>query len=117
MYPTLYKPDGAGRIRFWRMERGGARYRTISGRHPEGSYDVIVSGWTAVLPAGGRTAEQQCALDIEARYEQQAQRGYHASPGCLAEPDVRQTGIGEQGEGVFGPRRTRPRLHPEQGAC
>ncbi|MDR2857524.1 MAG: hypothetical protein LBV50_06725 [Novosphingobium sp.] len=116
MYPALYKLDPVGRIRFWRMERGGTRYRTISGRHPEGSYDVIVSGWTPALPVGGRTAEQQAALDIEERYDHQLQRGYHASPDSLADSDVRKTSVGEADRDMIDPRRTRPELHAEQGS-
>lgn len=70
---NLYKIDSAGRVRFWRMERDGARHRTISGL--EGSPGTV-SGWTECKAASQPTDEAQAEFEVQARYKHQLDREY-----------------------------------------
>ena len=55
---NIFKYDSAGRLRFWRQEIEGNRYRTISG--VVGGADVV-SGWTTCTGKQGRTDAQQAS--------------------------------------------------------
>lgn len=81
-YRTLYTRDAGGAVRFWRMEREGSVYRSVSG--VLGGAEVR-TGWTSAAPknvgrANATTAEEQARLEVEAQYRQKLDRKYHESP-------------------------------------
>lgn len=73
MTETLFKIDSTGRVRTWRMEREGSRYRTIAGL--DGGSEVV-SGWTQAKAASQPTDETQAAFEVEAKYKHQLAREY-----------------------------------------
>lgn len=81
-HDTLYTRDASGAVRFWRMERDGGLYRSVSG--VLGGAEVA-SGWTTATPknvgrSNATTAEEQALLEVEAQYKQKLDRKYHTSP-------------------------------------
>lgn len=75
---ALYCRDSACRIRVWRMEQEGNKYRTIAGIMDG---EQIISGWTAAKSKNvGRSnetsAEEQASKDIENKYKKQLKTGY-----------------------------------------
>lgn len=78
---TLYTRDASGAVRFWRMERDGGAYRSVSG--VLGGAEVR-TGWTQAAPknagrANATTAEEQALSEVEAQYRQKLDRKYHES--------------------------------------
>lgn len=76
---TIYKYDTKGKLRTWRMEIDGGRYRTISGT--EGGKPTE-SNWTEAKPknvgrANETTAAEQAALEVASKYENKLTREYH----------------------------------------
>ena len=81
-HDTLYTRDASGVVRFWRMERDGGAYRSVSG--VLGGAEVA-TGWTTATPknvgrANETTAEEQALLEVEAQYRHKLDRKYHTSP-------------------------------------
>jgi DNA ligase-1 len=79
LYPTLYKQDSKGKVREWRMERHGNQYRTIAGLQDG---DQVTSDWTEVHGknigrANETSAEEQAALEVEAKYTKKKKTSYH----------------------------------------
>lgn len=75
---TLYCRDTMGRIRVWRMEQEGNKYRTISGLMDG---EQVVSEWTVAKGKNiGRSnetsAEEQATKEIENKYKKQRKTGY-----------------------------------------
>ena len=75
---TLYCRDTMGRIRVWRMEIEGNKYRTIAGLMDG---ELVVSEWTVTKGKNiGRSnetsAEEQAAKDVENKYKKQRKTGY-----------------------------------------
>lgn len=85
IHDTLFKRDSAGRIRFWKLESEGSRFRTISGIWPDGA--EVTSGWTTCTPRSQPTAEAQCAFEVEAKYKHQLDREYHRTVDTVDEPN------------------------------
>ena len=73
-YDTIYKRDSGGRLRVWRMERDGSRYRTVSGL-ADGK--LAETGWTQARAASQPTDEAQAEFEIKAAYENKLTREYH----------------------------------------
>jgi len=81
IFPTLYKKDSTGKIRSWRMELDGDKYRTIAGIH-EGN--LVTSEWTV---ASGKnigklnetTGEEQALIEVKAQYKKKLDVDYHES--------------------------------------
>lgn len=79
-YPLLYKKDSKGNIRVWRMQRDGAKYRTVAGLIDG---DQVTSKWTTAKPkntgrANATTAEQQAHREVTAKYVKKKEQGaYH----------------------------------------
>lgn len=79
---TIYKYDSKGKLREWRMEVEGNKYRTIAGLS-EG--EKVTSAWTEVEgknagKSNETTAEQQAVLEVESKYKNKLSREYHLSP-------------------------------------
>jgi len=79
---TLYRRSVDGRLRFWFMERDGARYR--SGYGFEGS-EPTFTGWTTAQGknAGRSNAtdpEQQAAMECQYEYSKKRDRGFSDNP-------------------------------------
>jgi len=75
---TLYCRDTMGRIRVWRMEIEGNKYRTIAGLMDG---ELVVSEWTVAKGKNiGRSnetsAEEQAAKEVENKYKKQRKTGY-----------------------------------------
>lgn len=75
---TLYCRDTMGRIRIWRMEIEGNKYRTIAGLMDG---ELVVSEWTVAKGKNiGRSnetsAEEQAAKEVENKYKKQRKTGY-----------------------------------------
>lgn len=79
--PILYKLDSKGKVRTWRMERDGSRYRTLSGL--KGGKQAV-SGWTQATAASQATDEEQAIFEVEANYKHQLDREYRWSEAELA---------------------------------
>lgn len=77
-YSTLYTKDSMGRVRIWKMERDGGRYRTISGLIDG---ETVTSEWTVAKAKNvGRSnetsAEEQADKEVQAKYKKQLKTGY-----------------------------------------
>lgn len=83
-HPTLYKPDSAGRVRFWFLESEATQYRTVSGLL-DGT--EVRSGWTTVTAKSQATDQDQCTFEIQAKYKHQLDREYHTSIDTIDEPN------------------------------
>ena len=75
---TLYKRDSAGRLREWRQEVDGPRYRTVAGLS---CGNQTVTEWTLATPKNeGRSnetsAEEQAVLEVQAAYADKLKREY-----------------------------------------
>jgi len=75
---TLYCRDTMGRVRVWRMEIEGNKYRTIAGLMDG---ELVVSEWTVAKGKNiGRSnetsAEEQAAKEVENKYKKQRKTGY-----------------------------------------
>ena len=78
-FPTIYKRDSKGKVREWRMEVDGDRYRTVSGLQ-DGEH--ITTEWTVAEGkntgrANATTPEQQAVLEVESQYEKKLKVDYH----------------------------------------
>lgn len=105
---NLYKIDSTGRVRTWRMEREGSRYRTIAGL--EGGSEVV-SGWTQAKAASCPTDEAQAIFEVEARYKHQLAREYRQTVeearnvgATFLEPMLAKTYDGFPGPGFMQPK-------------
>lgn len=74
--PLLYKLDSTGRLRTWRMELDGGRYRTLAGLADGKQAE---SGWTTAFPKSKPTVEEQARFEVLAQYDHQLNREYHIS--------------------------------------
>lgn len=72
-YPPLYKRDSKGKIREWRLQRDGDKYRTVAGLL-DGK--KTVSEWRVAIPASQDTAEEQAHFECDAHYRHQLERDY-----------------------------------------
>lgn len=73
MTEILFKIDSQGRVRTWRAELDGSRYRTHAGLH--GGKEVT-SGWTEAKAASQPTDEAQAEFEVRAAYKHQLDREY-----------------------------------------
>jgi len=78
-FTTLYKKDSKGKLREWRAEVNGSRYRTISGL-AEGQQ--VTSAWKDTFAknvgrANATTAEEQAVAEVEAIYTKRLDGEYH----------------------------------------
>ena len=81
MQDTLYKRDTKGKVREWRMEIDGARYRTISGLQDG---EQVTTEWTVakgknVGRANETTDEEQAAAEVRSQYKKKLRVDYHTS--------------------------------------
>lgn len=79
LFPTLYKIDTKGKVREWRMEVEGNRYRTIAGLQ---NGKQVTSEWTiAEAKNAGRanatTAEEQAIAEVQSQYTKKLDVDYH----------------------------------------
>lgn len=81
IYPTLYKRDSKGKVREWRLEVEGPRYRTVAGLQ-DGKQ--VTSEWREATPASQDTAEAQAIFEVESLYKKALDRDYFET---LAEID------------------------------
>lgn len=77
-YPILYKLDTKGKVREWRAEVDGAKYRVISGLR-EGK--KVISEWKETFAknvgrSNATTAEEQAISEVESLYTKQKDKGY-----------------------------------------
>ena len=84
-YPTLYKLDSTGRLRTWRMQLDGSRYRTLSGLADGKQAE---SGWTQAVAKSQPTDEQQAVFEVNAQYKHQLDREYHDNPDSVTTPKM-----------------------------
>lgn len=80
-YDTLYKKDSKGKLREWRIERDGDKYRTVAGL---ADGEQVTSSWKTAKPKNtGRsnetTGEEQAHKEVEAKYTKKLDGEYHAS--------------------------------------
>lgn len=75
-FPTLYKRDSKGKIREWRLEIEGDRYRSVAGLQ-DGKQ--VTSEWRVAIPASQETGEQQAIFEVEAAYKKALDRDYFKS--------------------------------------
>lgn len=78
---TLYKYDTKGKLRIWRMEIEGDKYRIIAGL---ADGEQVTSDWTTAKPKNiGRsnetTGKMQAAYEVQSKYEHKLAREYHAT--------------------------------------
>ena len=80
--PTIFKYDSKNKLRTWRMEIEGERYRTISGI-ADGKQ--VTSAWTRayaknVHKANHVSAKDQAKAEVASKYEHKLAREYHETP-------------------------------------
>ncbi len=78
-YPNLYTKDAKGKTRFWRLERFGGSYRSVSGL--VGGKETT-SAYTVAIPknvgrSNATTGEEQAIAEIEAEYKKKRDRKYY----------------------------------------
>lgn len=78
-FPTLYTIDSKDKVRAWRMEVDGDRYRTISGLL-DGAQ--VESAWKVATPknigkSNATTGAEQALAEVEAEYKKKRDRKYH----------------------------------------
>ena len=76
---TLYKLDSKGKVREWRMEIEGAKFRTVSGL-ADGKQ--VISEWKQTFAknvgrANATTAEEQAVAEVDALYTKRLEGEYH----------------------------------------
>lgn len=81
LFNNLYSRDSMGRVRIWRMEQEGCKYRTISGLQDG---EKVVSDWTVakaknIGKSNSTTCEEQASKEIENKYKKQRKTGYFDS--------------------------------------
>ncbi len=79
--PTIFKRDSKGKVREWRMEIDGNKYRTIAGLQDG---QQVTSEWTVVEGknvgrANETTPELQAISEVESHYEKKLKVDYHES--------------------------------------
>ncbi len=79
-HATLYKTDSKGKVRVWKMEVDGNKYRSISGLEDG---EKIVGDWTVVEGknvgrANETTAEAQTLSEVESHYKKKLKE-YHTN--------------------------------------
>jgi DNA ligase-1 len=80
IFPTLYKKDSKGKVREWRMELDGNKYRTIAGLQDG---EQVTSSWTTVATgknigrANETSAEEQAKSEVESKYTKKRKTAYH----------------------------------------
>ncbi|RYG89123.1 MAG: hypothetical protein EON59_02095 [Alphaproteobacteria bacterium] len=75
-HPIIYRRDGVGRLRYWRVERSGSGYRTISGLM---GGKPLVSGWMEARAQKAIGALDAIGGEIERLYRFHLTRDYHRS--------------------------------------
>jgi DNA ligase-1 len=78
-FPTLYTIDSKQKVRIWRMEVDGNKFRTVAGLEDG---EKVESGWTVaeaknVGRANATSAEQQAEAEVLAQYKKKIDRKYH----------------------------------------
>jgi DNA ligase-1 len=106
VHPTLYKLDSLGKLRGWRMERDGSRYRTCAGLI---GGKFAVSGWTQARAASCASDEEQAIFEVKASYKHQLDREYHDNADSvdvpkMIEPMLAKTYTTFPGAGTFDPK-------------
>lgn len=74
---TLYKRDSAGKLRVWKVEVDGDKYRTIAG--VDGG-NLVTSAWTTCVGKQKRTNEEQAFAEAVAEYSKKLDREYRCTP-------------------------------------
>jgi DNA ligase 1 len=72
--PSIYRKDALGRIRFWRYEVEGNKWRTAAGLL-DGS--PVISEWTYCKAASQPTDEAQAIFEAQAEMRKKLERQYH----------------------------------------
>lgn len=87
---TIYKIDSKGKVREWRMEQDGDRYRTVAGLQ-EGQQ--VTSEWTLAVAknvgrANATTAEEQAASEVNAHYTKKLKIDYYEDGEDMTIPKI-----------------------------
>lgn len=77
-FDTLYSLDSTGKIRIWKMEQNGSKYRTVSGVEDG---QLVTSEWTVAEgknpgKKNATTPTEQATKEVEAKYKKQLKTGY-----------------------------------------
>jgi DNA ligase-1 len=80
-FVTLYNIDSKGKVRIWRAQVDGAKYRTISGLQ-DGKQ--VTSEWTTCIAknvgrANATSAAEQAIAEVEAQYKKKIEKKYSES--------------------------------------
>ena len=109
---TLYALDVTGRVRTWRVEVSGPRYRTVSGL--EGGAEVT-SGWTTAEPknvgrSNATTAEGQALAEATSLRQRRLDRKYVPSRAQLGTSKFRDPMLAQKFKRWTGPCYSQPKL-------
>ena len=90
VFHTLYYHDSNGRLRTWRAEADGARYRVVTGLD-DGK--KVESKWKAtkaknVGKKNATTAEEQALAEVRALYVLNEKKGWHQDPAKISKPFI-----------------------------
>lgn len=85
MHPEIYKKDSKGKVRVWKIEQDGDKYRTWDGTQ---GGKIKSSEWRKAEPtnigrANERRGEAQATFEIEAIYKKKLEKDYHTSLDCI----------------------------------
>ena len=80
-HPTLFSRDSKGKVRIWRMETEGNKFRTVSGLEDgeQVTSDFSLAEGKNTGKANETTDEEQALKEVESRYKKQLKTGYHES--------------------------------------
>ena len=77
-HPTLYNIDSKGKVRVWRLESDGGKYRSVAGLQDG---QQVTSEWKVtkaknVGRANATTAEEQALAEVESQYKKKIEKKY-----------------------------------------
>lgn len=107
MLPTLYKRDSQGRVRSWRVEVDGSRFRTVAGLI-DGAQ--VESGWTSCIGKQGRTDEEQAVAEAKSAWTFNVEREYHECIEDIDKPKFFKPMLAKAYEAWSGPAWVQPKL-------
>lgn len=87
---TIYKRDSKGKVREWRMEQDGDKYRTVAGLQDG---QQVTSEWTIVEAknvgrANATTPTEQAQAEIQAHYVKKLDVDYHETADTIDTPKI-----------------------------
>lgn len=106
-YMTLFKRDSKGKIREWRLEQLGDKYRTVAGLQ---SGAQVTSEWRIAIPKSQATGEAQALFEVQSHYKHQLERDYFEREEDVDTPRIFEPMLAHTYKGWQGTCYSQPKL-------